>query len=382
MPKPRSILLCHFAGQPTLRGSERIAQVLALQLTQRGYQVVLWTNNPALLESVKGSACIGLSGAFDAWKATPATTRQGIEIARRYQVDLIHANSGVAVALCSPIAKQLGCKLVGHLHAHYNVLDRFRSRFHRPNALITVSQSAARGLKTWVARKEGLAVIANPVLPGPSIPRQSSNTFNLLTVAGLSREKGVDRVIEAMAHLRQNETKNIRLSILGDGPERAALEAQTQALGLQEQIHFLGHVKDPYPYYAQADLLVMGSRKESFGLVIAEAGQYRIPTVAPNVGGIPEVIEHGRHGLLVEGTPQSIAEACSALIYAPNTRRAMGQAAYQRYLDEFELRRFGDAIESVYSELFASNQATPIGFDWRATLSELTKNQLQKRGWA
>lgn len=70
MPKPRSILLCHFAGQPTLRGSERIAQVLALQLTQRGYQVVLWTNNPALLESVKGSACIGLDpealeGAFD-----------------------------------------------------------------------------------------------------------------------------------------------------------------------------------------------------------------------------------------------------------------------------------------------------------------------------
>ena len=126
----------------------------------------------------------------------------------------------------------------------------------------------------------------------------------------------------------------------------------------------------------------MGSRKESFGLVIAEAGQYRIPTVAPNVGGIPEVLEHGQHGLLVEGTPQSIAEACSALIYAPNTRRAMGQAAYQRYLDEFELRRFGDAIESVYSEPFASNQATPIGFDWRATLSELTKNQLQKRGWA
>ena len=127
----------------------------------------------------------------------------------------------------------------------------------------------------------------------------------------------MDRVIEAMAHLRQNETKNIRLSILGDGPERAALEAQTQALDLQEQIHFLGHVKDPYPYYAQADLLVMGSRKESFGLVIAEAGQYRTPTVAPNVGGIPEVIEHGQHGLLVEGTPQSIAKACSALIDAP-----------------------------------------------------------------
>ena len=104
-------------------------------------------------ESVKESPCIGLHGAFDAWKATPATTRQGIEIAHRYQVDLIHANSGVAVALCAPIAQQLGCKLVGHLHAHYNVLDRFRSRFHRPNALITVSQSAARGLKTWVARK-------------------------------------------------------------------------------------------------------------------------------------------------------------------------------------------------------------------------------------
>ena len=64
-----------------------------------------------------------LYGAFDARK--PPRDQQGIEIAHRYQVDLIHANSGVAVALCAPIAQQLGCKLVGHLHAHYNVLDRF-----------------------------------------------------------------------------------------------------------------------------------------------------------------------------------------------------------------------------------------------------------------
>ena len=80
MPKPRSILLCHFAGQPTLRGSERIAQVLALQLTQRGYQVVLWTNSPALLQSVKDSACIGVSGAFDAWKATPRPRDEALKL--------------------------------------------------------------------------------------------------------------------------------------------------------------------------------------------------------------------------------------------------------------------------------------------------------------
>jgi D-inositol-3-phosphate glycosyltransferase len=141
---------------------------------------------------------------------------------------------------------------------------------------------------------------------------------------------------------------------VGARDERPALEAQAVQLGLGTRIVFVGTLSHDavYPFLAEADLVVMPSRIESFGLVALEAAQMARPIVASAVDGLPEVIDDGQTGLLVPpDDPAALAQAIAALLDDPQRARALGAAARRRAETLFAWDRYVGSHERLFETM-------------------------------
>lgn len=181
----------------------------------------------------------------------------------------------------------------------------------------TMQEDLASGFGLPEAR---MTVINNPVdadrirrlaLEGPPPPRREPGTRHLVAAGRLSPEKGFDLLIEALARCAD---PGLRLSILGQGPLRAELEALVVAWGLQAQVTFLGFQKNPYPYFRNADVFVLSSRFEGFPNVVLEAMACGTPVIATPLGPVAEIVALAEGCTLSEDiSVQALAQALTAL---------------------------------------------------------------------
>jgi glycosyltransferase involved in cell wall biosynthesis len=166
-------------------------------------------------------------------------------------------------------------------------------------------------------------------------------------VANLRREKGHDVLLQAAA-IVVGQFPDARFDLVGAGPEQAALRAQADTLGLGNAVSFLGHCEDVPARLAAADLFVLPSRSEAFPNAVLEAMAIGLPTVASSVGGLLEVIEHGRTGVLVPpGDPVALAGEISRLMADPAHAAQLGAAARAHALT-FSFTRMVAAFEQIY----------------------------------
>ena len=127
-----------------------------------------------------------------------------------------------------------------------------------------------------------------------------------------------------------------RLLLVGDGPERSNAEYQVHALGLQQKVQFLGKQDEVAKLLPLADLLLMPSELEAFGLVALEAAACRVPTIATRQGGVPELIEDDVNGrLLAVGDIEGMAQAALELLRDEHRLGTMAQAARQTAQQHF-----------------------------------------------
>jgi glycosyltransferase involved in cell wall biosynthesis len=165
-------------------------------------------------------------------------------------------------------------------------------------------------------------------------------------IGHLSPEKRVDLAIRAVA-----AAGDVTLVVAGDGPQMAKL--QTLATALDAPVRFLGRVEHPHTVLAGGDVLVVPSDTEGQPAVAIEAGLSGLPVVATRVGGLPEVVEHGRTGLLVD--PGDVDSLVGAIRAALNNGPDMGVAARAHCLAQFDLRqvatRWQHLISAVLSPL-------------------------------
>jgi glycosyltransferase involved in cell wall biosynthesis len=145
----------------------------------------------------------------------------------------------------------------------------------------------------------------------------------------LSEEKDVVAAVRAVAAL-----PGVRLAIVGDGPERAAVAAAARELA-RDRVDLVGPVADPAPTLAAADVLVLPSRTEGIPAVLIEAGMSGVPVVATDVGGVREVVVPGETGLLVP--PADPAALVGGLRQALDDGYGMGAAGRARCLARFEM---------------------------------------------
>lgn len=172
----------------------------------------------------------------------------------------------------------------------------------------------------------------------------------LVNVGRLAPQKGQRYLLMALRAVLTKDP-NVRLLIRGDGPIRGILQAMCLELGIASQVSFI----DPVPRISWllglSDIFVFPSLHEGLGIALLEAMAMGKPCVASEVGPIPEVVEHGRSGLLVRPRdPDDLATAILLLLDQQDLRREMGERGRQIVKEKFDIRQNVRALEKVYIE--------------------------------
>ncbi len=155
----------------------------------------------------------------------------------------------------------------------------------------------------------------------------------LLSVGRLSSEKGQNILIDAFAKLnkRQDGIKNLKLFLVGEGPEKEALQHQMASLKLSCQIFFPGHCCDIRKYLAAGDIFIAPSLYEGFGIAIIEAMAAKLPVIASKTGGIPEIISNNENGILfTTGNSTELSNKLLDLLNKPEKMKKIAIAAKKR----------------------------------------------------
>jgi glycosyltransferase involved in cell wall biosynthesis len=161
--------------------------------------------------------------------------------------------------------------------------------------------------------------------------------------------KRITDLIEALAIIGQ---KNIKLIIIGEGPDRGLLERKIDLLGINKNVLFTGYQSDPNSYYPLMDVLCVPSSREGFGLVAVEAMFNRLPVVATEVGGLKDVVIHGETGLLVKPfMPNELAESIKILYDFPELRKKFGNSGFLRAKKNYSSEKYCHEVEIFYVNL-------------------------------
>ncbi|MGE5232633.1 MAG: glycosyltransferase family 4 protein [Acidobacteriota bacterium] len=232
------------------------------------------------------------------------------------------------------------------------VLGRLTARL--ADAVVAPSRATARELEADYGARN-VEVIANGIAAPPASParRAAGADATVLFVGRLRTRKAVAVLLQAFARVAAAEP-GARLVVLGDGEQRQALAAQLRALGLGERVRLAGAVprSEIADWLARADVFCLPSTYEGFPLAILEAMAADLPVVATRVAGVPEAVEDGASGLLVEPEDDAgLAAALSALIRDPARRHALGERGRALLAERFAIgdvcRRYVELFERV-----------------------------------
>jgi glycosyltransferase involved in cell wall biosynthesis len=189
----------------------------------------------------------------------------------------------------------------------------------------------------------------------------------VITQAGsLIHRKGHDVLLQAFAKLRRLRPQ-CHLLIVGDGPDRAAIEQFSRELQLDSAVHFLGFIPGPpgVVFRDATDVTVSPSRAEGFGLTVIEAGAAGCPVVATETTGMTEIITNEESGLIVPiEDPPRLMDALLRLVDDPALRKRMGAALQRRVQERFLVSSYVRNLESAYEQLLAIPK-TALG--WRGS---------------
>ena len=194
---------------------------------------------------------------------------------------------------------------------------------------IAVSEGVARAMSKFGRIKyPKIHIIPNPVITKDIFAQSSMNVKHpfldlnepiILFVGRLSHEKDLTNLIYAFKKVQEKILS--RLLIVGDGPERSKLENLINKINLSQRVSFLGHQRNPYPYFAQSDLFVLSSTREGLPTVLVEALAFGLKIVSTDCQSGPrEILDNGRYGELVEQSNSfALANSIISSLKAPNT---------------------------------------------------------------
>jgi len=176
----------------------------------------------------------------------------------------------------------------------------------------------------------------------------SPESVCIVNVAALLPEKGHELLVTAFANLLPQFSKCVLL-LPGEGPEKNKLQDTVRRLGLEDVVRFPGFVPDIESVYAATDLFVFPSHEEPLGSSLLSAMAHGLPVVAFARGGVPEIVEHGKNGLLVNDlNPAELSAAIARLLSSPAEARRLGEAARETISSHFSSDHMVDATLQVY----------------------------------
>lgn len=290
----------------------------------------------------------------------PALMRRLRRLIIRGGFDLVHAHLGLSEVLAA-VATPHGVPLVAsrrsrnlgfEANAALKLVEGLGHR--RVDVLICNSRYLAEVTAREDRWPPPTRVIVNaidlePYTPVPPFP--SDALPHIAVVANLHPYKRQDRFLYAFRRVLA-DVPGARATLVGDGIERAALEALTAQLGLSDSVEFAGQVADPRPFVARSHAVALTSDAEGFPNALLEAMAQGRPVVATRVGGIPELVRDEVDGLLASGDPDEIAAHLHSLLVDVGLRERLGRSARER-ASTFTWGRLVREVESVYTDVLA-----------------------------
>ena len=173
-------------------------------------------------------------------------------------------------------------------------------------------------------------------------------------VGWIGRMTAIKRVPDILAAFKLLRERGVEatLCLVGDGPDRDAIEQLASELGIVRDVLFVGYQRDVAPYYAFFDALLLPSANEGTPVVAIEALASERPVVATRVGGVPDVVDDGEDGFLVDvGDIPSLADRLEQLARDPELRARMGKAGRERVVPRYRVERLVDDVDALYREL-------------------------------
>jgi glycosyltransferase involved in cell wall biosynthesis len=274
-------------------------------------------------------------------------------IAQKFQPDIVHAHMMTGVVLAGLLRKDFEYGLISTVH---NEFQRSAILMGLADRVIAVSQAVANSMVRRGIPEKKLRVISNGTLGSPRHPSIKSyqalplHQPAIVTVAGMYQRKGIGELIDAFIRIAP-DFPTAHLYLVGNGPDRPMFEAKVRNTKFSDRIHFEGFQPEPQRYMLAADIFVLASHYESFGLVLTEAREAGCAIIASDVDGIPETLDNRRAGILVPPKDShALAAAFVELLSNPDNLQKWKSQGKQN-LERFSVKRLNGETLAVYGEL-------------------------------
>lgn len=369
---------------PTVGGSGIVAAELGKQLAERGHTVhFISTSMPFRLNKTYPNIYyheveVNQYEVFQYPPYTLTLASKMSEVAKREKLDILHVHYAVPHAICALLAKdmaQTGLKVVTTLHGtditvlanDASLKESIYYAIEKSDAVTAVSQSLAQQTKDMLGIKAPIDCIYNFIDQADAVQEHSREWWKkeynipaehkvMIHISNFRPVKRVEDVIEAFytVQLEQKAT----LLMIGDGPDLNKAWQLAEELGIAESVLFLGNQKNISDFLNMSDVMFLLSEKESFGLAALEAMACGVPVVGTNVGGIPEVIEDGRSGLIVPaGDAEAAGKAALHIIAESSVFQSFSSEAKKRAKEEFSALKIVQQYEDVYKRVLADGES-------------------------
>lgn len=283
------------------------------------------------------------------WRQAPKSARALLQVARRYRPDIIHAHMMSSAVLGFVVSKVIGATLLTTMH---NSFDKHSVLMRLGKVVVAVSEAERQLLlsRGYPSRQVVTVLNGADASPREELPVHHIGSLArpcVMTLSGLHKRKAVGDVISAFAQVAP-DFPQWHLNIVGSGPDREELEAMVARLGISESVHFMGSTLTPRPLLEAADIFATASLADPCPLTVTEARAAGCAIVATSVGGVPEVLDHGRAGqLMPTHDPTAMARAFRTLMADEQVLRSW-QAKAKDGAEYFTVARMANDYEAVY----------------------------------
>lgn len=365
---------------PTYGGSGVVATELGKALAKRGHQIHFisyampmrlngFVNNIFYHEVEMTTYPV-----FEFPLYTPALASKMIEVAQFEKLDLLHVHYAIPHATSAFIAKKVitnpNFRVITTLHGtditlvglEPSFLPVMKLSIEKSDGVTAVSRHLREKTQINYNIDKEIQVISNFVdtevykRKNESCLKNRFSPNNERVLVHTSNFRAVKRVTDVI-RIFDIVRKKIpsRLVLVGDGPDRSNCELLARELGIHELIHFMGKQSDLVEIHSAADVFLMPSQQESFGLSALEAMACEVPVVASSVGGLPELVAHNQTGYVAEfGDVERMAKYVIELLTNENKRLLFAKESRKRAVELFNIDKVVDEYEQYYAKVLNS----------------------------